>query len=167
MERLTIDEIIAHCGRNVERNEKTMSREQFETGDMSSWFMKEYWEHRQVIEYLNELKAYKSALEQGLLLRLPCGHNETVYVIPTKENGLKKIAEMVCLGYSIGQPTNTANLFSKNRFNKDVPKMYQPNIDDFGKTWFLTEEEAELELANKQQSHAEAIMDERNGRVSK
>ena len=37
-------------------------------------------------------------------------------------------------------------------------------MDNLGKTTFLTYEEAELELANRQQSHAEAIMDERNGR---
>ena len=33
-----------------------------------------------------------------------------------------------------------------------------------GKTTFLTCQEAELELANRKQSHAEAIIDERNGR---
>ena len=37
-------------------------------------------------------------------------------------------------------------------------------LADLGKKWFATYEEAELELANRQQSHAEAIMDERNGR---
>lgn len=71
MERVSIDEIIAHCERNVERNEKAMSKERFETGDMSSWFMKEYWEHRQVAEYLKELKAYRDAEEQGLLFKTP------------------------------------------------------------------------------------------------
>ena len=37
-------------------------------------------------------------------------------------------------------------------------------MDNLGKTTFLTYEEAELELANRQQSHAESLMDERNGR---
>ena len=38
---------------------------------------------------------------------------------------------------------------------------FEGNLDE---GWFLTHEEAELELANRQQSHAEAIMDERNGK---
>ena len=92
---------------------------------------------------VDKLAEYEDAEEQGLLLRLACKHDTTVFVIPTKENGLKGIAEMVCLGYSIGEPINNANLFSKNRFDRDVPKMYQPSIEDFGKTWFLTKSEAE------------------------
>ena len=36
--------------------------------------------------------------------------------------------------------------------------------DDIGKNVFFTYEEAEKEITNKLQSHAETIMDERNGR---
>ena len=97
---------------------------------------------------LNKLAEYENAEEKGLLLKLPCVYKATVYVIPTEENGFKEIAEMECLGYSIGQPSNNANLFSKNRFDKNVPKMYQPSIDDFGKTWFLNRDEAEQAYNN-------------------
>lgn len=90
----------------------------------------------------NKLGKYEDLEENGLLLCLPCKTNTTVFVIPTKENSLNSIVEMICLGYSIGNPSNNANLFSKNRFDKNVPKMYQPSIEDFGKTWFLTEEDA-------------------------
>ena len=59
MERLSIDEIIAHCERNVQKNETTMSKELFENNEMDSWFMREYWEHRQVAEYLKEIQQYR------------------------------------------------------------------------------------------------------------
>ena len=65
MERLSIDEIIAHCERNVQKNETTMSKEQFEKNEMDSWFMREYWEHRQVAEYLKEIQQYRE-LEKKL-----------------------------------------------------------------------------------------------------
>lgn len=79
MERLTIDEIIAHCKRQTDGLERRMSAEQYETADMLNFFVQEYWEHRQVAEYLEELKEYRKAEEQGLLLRLPCKVGDTVY----------------------------------------------------------------------------------------
>ena len=61
MERMTIDEIIGHCERHTERCEVYSSRMQLEetpVGDSN--YMKEYWEHRQVAEYLKELKQYRA-----------------------------------------------------------------------------------------------------------
>lgn len=60
MERLSMDEIIKHCKRHTEREEKQSSMEELETGSMEPVFMKEYWEHRQVAEWLAELKEYRS-----------------------------------------------------------------------------------------------------------
>lgn len=89
-------------------------------------------------EVIEELARYKELEEKGLLLSLPCELSTHVYVIPTPENGLKKVTEMILLGYSISKPCNVANLFSTNRADKSIPKMYQPSIEDFGKTWFST-----------------------------
>ena len=82
------------------------------------------------------------AKEDGFVVQLPCNVKETVFVIPTKENGLKEITEMVCLGYSIGAPGNTVTLFSKNRLNKSVPKMYQPSVASFGSVWCSSYDDA-------------------------
>lgn len=60
MERLTIEEVIAHCGRHVDRIERQIEKETLEIEDMSPVFMKEYWEHRQVKEWLLELQKYRS-----------------------------------------------------------------------------------------------------------
>ena len=39
-----------------------------------------------VCEYLEQLKSYKDAEEQGLLLRLPCKVGDTVYFVDFDEN---------------------------------------------------------------------------------
>lgn len=60
MERLSMDEVIAHCKRHTDRAEGIHSKELLETGSMEPFFMKEYWEHRQVAEWLAELKEYRN-----------------------------------------------------------------------------------------------------------
>ena len=61
MERLTIDEVIGHCERHTEKMESMSSREQLEETPIgNSDRMKQYWEHRQVAEWLEELKQYRA-----------------------------------------------------------------------------------------------------------
>lgn len=57
MGRLTIDEVIAHCKRHTEIMEKVATRHFFETEKLESDTVKQYWEHRQVADWLQELKA--------------------------------------------------------------------------------------------------------------
>lgn len=77
MERLTIDEIIEHCDRKTEMYEKACDVKYLETTVMNNP-IKEYWEHKQVAEYLRKLKTYENLEEQGKLVKLPC---EDVYFI--------------------------------------------------------------------------------------
>ncbi len=79
------------------------------------------------------------------IVALPCGIDDPVFVIPTKENGRKEITPMACLGFVIGEPCNVANCFDEKN------KLYQPSFDAFGKTVFLTHEEAEAALERSQQ----------------
>lgn len=96
-------------------------------------------------EPIEKLACYEDLEEQGLLLKLPCAVGDTVYVIPTEKNSFLKITKMKCLGFSIGEPNDVANLFPINRYDTAV-KMYQPGLEEFGKTVFLTREEAEAAL---------------------
>ncbi len=80
--------------------------------------------------------------EQGRLRKLPCEVGDTLFVIPTKENSLLKIAKMECIGFCIGKPNNTINLFPISRSEAPV-QLYQPDFADFGKTVFPTCQEAE------------------------
>lgn len=93
-----------------------------------------------------ELEEYRDLEEQGLLLKLPCVFGTDVFVIPTKENNFNQIACMKFLGIQWDTLGAVMNLFSNNRFDKNVPKMYQPSISNFGKTVFLTEQEAQSAL---------------------
>jgi len=43
--------------------------------------IKEYWEHKQVAEYLRKLKEYEDLEEQGRLIKLPCKIGDKVWHI--------------------------------------------------------------------------------------
>lgn len=79
MGKLTIDEIIEHCERKTAQYERFHEREYLEAMPLTSSVMKEYWEHRQVAEYLKKLKEYQQLEEQGRLVKLPCKVGDTVY----------------------------------------------------------------------------------------
>ncbi|MBP3577695.1 MAG: hypothetical protein J6K15_06260 [Lachnospiraceae bacterium] len=81
MGKLMIDEVIGHCERTVERFEKQTSRVILENIPLREPFMKEYWEHRQVAEWLKELQAFKDKQEQGLLIELPVPLGTEVYKV--------------------------------------------------------------------------------------
>ena len=80
MERLTIDEIIEHCERKTKFYEEVGKSIDFETIKLTD-AIKEYWDHKQVKEYLEELKKYRCLEEQGLLLRLQFKIGQKVYYI--------------------------------------------------------------------------------------
>lgn len=60
MNKLTISEIIEHCKRKTARYEQLNGVKELENADISDNFIKDYWEHRQVSEYLEELQQYKT-----------------------------------------------------------------------------------------------------------
>lgn len=77
MEKLTIDAIIEHCDRKTRMYEKACDIKYLETTMNNS--TKEYWEHKQVAEYLRKFKDYEDLEEQGRLVKLPCKVGDTVY----------------------------------------------------------------------------------------
>ena len=68
---------------------------------------------------------------------LPCKFLQRVYVIPTIENRLSDVTEMKCIGFTLSHDAYCVNLMNENN------KLYQPAFGRFGKTVFLTKEEAE------------------------
>lgn len=87
MERLTIDEIIEHCDRKTRMYEKACDVKYLETAVMGNR-IKEYWERKQVAEYLKKLKEYEDLEEQGNLIKLPVkdgttAHRECVHIKST------------------------------------------------------------------------------------
>lgn len=61
MERLTIDEVIAHCDRQTARMEAICKPSFFEEASLSSDWIKRYWEHKQVASWLKELEYRREA----------------------------------------------------------------------------------------------------------
>lgn len=54
-QRLTIEEVIEHCERRIDRAESFFKKEKLEEMPIDGSMVKEYWEHRQVREWLIEL----------------------------------------------------------------------------------------------------------------
>ena len=117
MERLTVDEMLGCLG--------------------------EYADHesaKQLIAQLEELKQYKDADEQGLLLRLPCNVGDTVYCIEDKQVWCCTIKKI-----SISKDNGT---WIEISFPEKMPSIASMEFypSDIGKTVFLIEEEAEAKL---------------------
>ena len=119
MNRLTIDEIIEHCDRKTDMYEKVCDIKYLEKTTMNNP-IKEYWEHKQVAEYLRKIKEYEDLEEHGLLVKLPCHIGDSIYSVI--EDGLA-IVEL--------------------KFSLDF---YVRRKNDFGKTVFLTKSESEAKL---------------------
>lgn len=92
MERLTLDEAIKHA-KEVAKTNRAEATYNFPN-------LKEYYDnclecanqHNQLAEWFEELKSYKDLEEQGLLVRLPCKAEDTVYV----DSAILPIENMEC-----------------------------------------------------------------------
>lgn len=99
-------------------------------------------EYVPIIDALNRLAEYEDMEEQGLLLRLPCKVGDRVYGI----HGGKTILPMVAKWIE----TNECGWTIAAQYAPMAPKFYR--FADFGKTVFLTREEAERALEGNNES---------------
>ena len=83
MERLTLEDAISHAKEIAEKNYRGADFESIDyiDDDIKTNCIKCAEEHMQLAEWLEELKSYKEAEEQGLLVRLPCPVGTTVWDI--------------------------------------------------------------------------------------
>ena len=89
MDRLTLEEAIVHAKEVAEKNYRGADFESIDYIDdyIKANCVKCAEEHEQLAEWLEELKSYKEAEEQGLLLRLPVHIGTIVYCIYTSMTG--------------------------------------------------------------------------------
>ena len=157
MERLRIEEIIDHCNRKVIWWEKLIPREKFENRDISDSGCREYWEHRKVAEYLNELQQYRKLEEQGKLLRLQFRVGDFVW-----DDEFKTRCKIN--GYSFG----AAEDYIDDPVSETEVVYYYTNLGgsitgsfaecEIGKTMFHSKEEAEAALEKlEEESHGEIL----------
>ena len=146
MERLTIDEIIEHCDRKTGMYEKACDVKYLETAVMGNR-IKEYWEHKQVAEYLRKLKDYEDLDEQGRLVKLPCKVGDTVW-----DNDFGRPCAYTITAFSFGE---CEEYICKPVTTKEVVFYYENSSgsitgsfaeSEIGKTVFLTKSKAEQKL---------------------
>lgn len=105
-------------------------------------------------EALKKLAEYQNAEEQGLLLRLPCKVEDTIYKIPSKVNyDLNVLNGYLSNNKVYEQTIYYIKMYNSNRYLLATCEGLDSVLsDDYQKTWFLTREEAEkalVELGNK------------------
>lgn len=137
MERLTLDEAIKHA-KEVAKTNRAEATYNFPN-------LKEYYDncleranqHNQLAEWLEELKSYKEAEKQGLLVRLPV-KIETELFQPCADR--KSIIRSIVINNTITDDDIYIGIIDERGNERHYSKK------SIGKTVFLTREEAENKL---------------------
>lgn len=147
MEKMTLDEAIKYIKEVVCKNRKNKEKNTIviPSSFISSADCAE--KYKQVAKWLKELKSYKEAEEQGLLVRLPDDLNRVLYQINYRWTK--------CTKY--GERKNKCEIYSCERECDSREEYYIAEVDlryiqignyydRLGKFLFFTREEAEKEL---------------------
>lgn len=149
MERLTLDEAIKHAKEVADMNYN--DAEKFDSNDSVENYMKANCikcaeEHEQLAKWLEELKSYKEAEEQGLLVRLPCKVGDTVW---DNDFGYPEPYEIKAFSYGY------CDSYVEPDIEDEIIFYYENSIgsvtgafpmSELGKTVFLTREETKKKL---------------------
>lgn len=136
MERLTLDEAIKYIKEVVCKNRKNKEKNTIVIPNsfISSADCAEKYE--KVAKWLEELKSYKEAEEQGLLVRLPCKVGEKLWCIVNSAIRELRVHHFDMPAFGTTDIVfRYADGFKLERF-----------VGEIGKTVFLTREEAEKKL---------------------
>lgn len=149
MERLTLEEAIKHAKEVADMNYN--DAEKFDSNDSVENYMKANCmkcaeQHEKLAEWLDELKSYKEAEEQGLLVRLPCKIGDTVW---DNDFGYPQSYEIKAFSYGY------CDSYIESYVEEEIMIYYENSngsitgafpMSEIGKTVFLTREEAEKKL---------------------
>ena len=152
MERLTLEEAIKHAKEIADMNYN--DAEKFDSNDSVENYMKGNCmkcaeQHEKLAEWLEELKSYKEAEEQGLLVRLPCKAGDDVYIIPSPPiYGLNIFYGCKNVNRVYHQHIESITFAGSHWYATGRNEYKEKVLNDtaFGTTWFLTREEAEKKL---------------------
>lgn len=101
---------------------------------------------------LEKLADYEDLEEQGLLVRLPVKIGDDIYKIPSKTNYDLNVLNGYKANNRVYHQKAYSIVFSQSGWfvQCDKDSIYAPNVIcvdvEYGKTWFLTREEAEKKL---------------------
>lgn len=156
MERLTLEEAIKHVKEVADMNYN--DAEKFDSNDSVENYMKANCmecaeQHEKLAEWFEELKSYKEAEEQGLLVRLPCKVGDTVWVVTSPINVFDydeydgdaeyEVYESFLSSVSYYTSGEQFRIYAKVT-NSFIAAYFREC--DFGEFLFLTREEAEKKL---------------------
>lgn len=92
-----------------------------------------------IVDSLTELKKYKDAEEQGLLLRLPCKVGDTLWNIKNKRTEPFVVKEFKICAYKI----NRIEIYFENTTRGFGVCLFDGTLDE---SWYRTKAEAEAKL---------------------
>ena len=105
----------------------------------------------------DKLCEYEDAEEQGLLVRLPCKVGDTVWWIPPTSFTWLELRPYCCMVVSVTITENKKRERRKKyriaelREGKTIDNVRDVDFEDFGKTVFLSREEAEAALKGEKE----------------
>ena len=145
MERLTLDEAIKYTKEIARANRVEAENYITTTGPYYNANLECANQYEQISMWLKELKSYKDAEEQGLLVRLPIATGTTVYTLASTFD---------CVyGYNDCKATQKWKCEEDIQCEYEKKSYYVKEIDfcsimthSIGKSIFLTREEAEKKL---------------------
>ena len=155
MEELKMDDIISYCEQRenfFDEYTKGECKSRFSEENGNNFF-KEYWGHRKVKEYLEELKQYREKEKQGLLVKLPCKAGDIIWFTTKKCNQISNSIPLIaypCKVKEIRIKSDATYFCCDTTLTKKEFAIWGNNtevsVDEIGKTIFLTEREAEESL---------------------
>ena len=105
-----------------------------------------------MLDACKKLAEYEQSEEQGLLVRLPVKIGDDIYKIPSKANYDLNVLNGYKANNRVYHQKVYSIVFSQSGWlvQCDKDSIYAPNVIcvdvEYGKTWFLTREEAEKKL---------------------
>lgn len=148
MEKLTLEEAIIHAKEVAEKNYRCADFESIDSidDDIKTNCIKCAEEHEQLAEWLEELKTYKEAEGQGLLVRLPCKVGDKVW---DNDFGHPESYEIKAFSYGycdsyVDSDIEDEIIFYYENYTGSITGAFP--MSEIGKTIFLTHEEAEKKL---------------------
>ena len=158
MDKMTIDEAIKHTREVAERNRilansDMLVQKSYDVKLNTLKCNKCADEHEQLAKWLEELKAYKDAEEQGFLKILPVDIGSDVYFIPSKVNYELNVLNHHEENNRVYHQKVANIVFNDRGYYLECDKDLEYGTDHvlvdifYQVTWFTTEEEAEQALA--------------------
>ena len=148
MGKLTLEEAIAHAKEITEKNYRGAEFESIDSidDDIKTNCIKCAKEHEQLAEWLEELKTYKEAEGQGLLVRLPCKVGDKVW---DNDFGHPESYEIKAFSYGycdsyVEPDIEDEIIFYYENYTGSITGAFP--MSEIGRTVFLTREEAEKKL---------------------